>query len=146
MSGVLTWAHHQGPPMAPAMASAVIERISRGSHKVLIARIPTAPYEGRWTFPNGPIDPGEPPEAALRRALRSLLGMRVRIICSQPPFDRAWDEVMCRWRFFFCDGTGSEMDNRYFSEIRWVPRATLSEYDFDPASQQVVDWLLEDPT
>ena len=126
------------------MASAVIDRISHGPPEVLIAKIPTAPYEGRWTFPNGPIEEGEAPQAALRRALRSLLGMRVRIVCSQPPFDYSWDRVLCRWRFFFCDGTGSEVGNRYFSEVRWVPRATLREYDFDPVSQQVVDWLLED--
>jgi len=126
------------------MAGAVIERITRGTHEALIARIPTDPYQGLWTFPNGPIDQGEAPEAALGRALRCLLGMKVRIICSQPPFDRAWDDVLCRWRFFFCDGAGSEIHNQYFSEIRWVPRPCLREYDFDPASQQIVDWLLED--
>lgn len=125
------------------MASAVIDRVRRGTREILITRIPTAPYEGRWTFPNGPIERGEAPETALRRALRHLLGLDVRVVCSQPPFDQPWDRVLCRWRFFFCDGTGSEIDNHYFSEVRWVPRATLSEYDFDPVSQRVVDWMLE---
>jgi len=134
------------PPEPPAMAAAVVDRTRDGFPEVLIAKIPTPPYEGRWTFPNGPIDEGEPPESALRRALRSLLRMSVHVICSQPPFDHQWDDVLCRWRIFFCDGTGSEMDNQYFTEIRWVPRITLSEYDFDPVSQQVVDWLLEEPT
>ena len=128
----------------PAMASAVIARARQGTTEVLIAKIPTAPYEGRWTFPNGPIEDGETPEVALRRALRSLLGISVRIVCSQPPFDQPWDEVLCRWRFFFCEGTGCKVHNEYFSQIRWVTRATLREYDFDPASQRVVDWMIED--
>jgi ADP-ribose pyrophosphatase YjhB (NUDIX family) len=126
------------------MVSAVIDRVSQRVPEVLIARIPVPPYAGRWTFPCGPLEDGESPEGSLRRALRSLLGMNVRIVCGQPPFDRAWDDVMCRWRFFFCDGTGSKVQNRYFLEVRWVPRATLREYEFDPVSQQVVDWILED--
>ena len=128
----------------PTMASAVIDRRRHGMLEVLIGKIPTAPYEGRWTFPNGPIQGAEPPEAALRRALRSTLGLSVRVVCSQPPFDHAWDDVVCRWRFFFCDGGGGEVDNKYYSEVRWVPRAALCEYEFDPVSQQVVSWLLED--
>lgn len=126
------------------MASGVVERTARGAREVLIAKIPTPPYKGRWTFPSGPIEEGEAPEAAVRRALISTLGLRVRIVTGQPPFDHAWDEVTCRWRFFFCDATGNEVHNVYFSEVRWIPRGALREYDFDPVSQQVVDWLLEE--
>lgn len=129
----------------PAMAAAIIERTNRGAAEVLIAKIPTEPYQGKWTFPNGPIEPGEAPEEALRRALHSLLDVQVRIVCGQPPFDLPWDEVMCRWRFFFCEATGAKVHNQYFAATRWVARATLREYDFDPVSQQVINWLLQEP-
>lgn len=129
----------------PAMASAVIHRTRQGTREVLIGKIPTAPYEGRWTFPGGPVEEGESPEAAVRRTLHGLLAINVRVVCGQPPFDQPWDQVMCRWRFFFCEATACKVHNEYFAQIRWVPEAALREYDFDPVSQRVVDWMLEQP-
>jgi hypothetical protein len=37
-----------------------------------------------------------------------------------------------------------EANNRHYEEVRWVPRQSLLEYEFEPVSQQVVDWLLEE--
>lgn len=134
-------ARRTGPPV---MVGAIIDRVSHGVIETLIARIPTPPYEGCWTFPSGPADAGEAPEAALRRMLHATLGVSLRIICGQPPIDLPWDDVLCRWRFFFCDATGSEVASRYYSEVRWVRRPDFREYDFDPVSQQVAAWLLDD--
>ena len=61
----------------------------------------------------------------------------------QPPFDQSYDDVLYRWRFFFCDGTGCRLHNDYYAQIRWVPEAALREYEFDPVSQRVVDWMLD---
>lgn len=131
-------------PHPPVMTAAVITRKGQGTEEVLIGKIPADPYKGLWTFPAGPVEEGEMPEVALRRALRSLLNMRVEIICGQPPFDQPWDDVTCRWRFYFCNGAGSTVDNQHFAEVRWVPRGDLREYDFDPVSLQVARWMLEE--
>jgi 8-oxo-dGTP pyrophosphatase MutT (NUDIX family) len=130
----------------PPMASAVIHRTRQGTREVLIGKIPTEPYEGRWCFPSGPIEEGEAPEAALRRVVQNLIGISVRVVWGQPPFDQEWDDVTCRWRFFFCETTDSRVHNDYFAQIRWVPEGALREYDFDPVTQRVVDWMLETPT
>jgi 8-oxo-dGTP diphosphatase len=129
----------------PIMVSAVVDRSRQGMLETLIGKIPTPPHDGKWTFPSGPAEQGETPESALRRTLERLLGIKVRIVCAQPPFDHTWDEAMCRWRFFFCDGSGCEVKNEHYLEVRWVPRASLREYDFDPVSQQVANWLLSEP-
>jgi len=128
----------------PVMVGAIIDRVRHGVVETLIAKIPSSPYEGRWSFPNGPADPAESPEAALRRTVYNALGMQVRVICGQPPVDMPWDQVMCRWRFFFCDASDCEPENHYYSEVRWVRRPDFREYEFDPVSQQVADWLLDD--
>jgi 8-oxo-dGTP pyrophosphatase MutT (NUDIX family) len=133
-------ARQQTPPV---MASGVVEQVREGTREVLIGRIPSAPYEGKWTFPSGPVESGEPPESALRRAMESLLGMPVDVKFGQPPFDSTWDEVLIRWRYFFCQGRASDVHNTHFSEVRWVSIGSLQEYEFDPPAQQVVDWLLE---
>lgn len=127
------------------MAAAVIDRTRGGMREVLIGKLPDAPYAGLWCFPFGPIEQGEMPEPALRRSLRTMLGINVRIVCAQPPFDQTFDDMTFRWRFFFCEASGEKMHNMYFDQVRWVPRASLREYDFDPVSRHVVDWILEDP-
>ena len=124
------------------MACGVVEQLRLGAREILIGRIPGPPYEGRWTFPGGPVERGEAPEAALRRAMESLLGLKVEVRSGQPPFDLAWDDVVMRWRFFFCQAVG-EVRNTHYGEVRWIPPGALREYEFDPAAQQVVDWLLE---
>jgi ADP-ribose pyrophosphatase YjhB (NUDIX family) len=127
----------------PVMACGVIEQTRDGMREVLICRIPNEPYQWKWTFPGGPVERGEAPEAALRRALESLLGLKVEIRFGQPPFDLSWDDVLMRWRFFFCEGREEDVQNTHFAEIRWERVGSLREYEFDPVAQQVVDWLLE---
>lgn len=127
----------------PVMACAVVEQTRDGMREVLIGRIPNQPYKGQWTFPGGPVERGEAPEAALRRALECLLGLKVEVRFGQPPFDLPWDDVMMRWRFYFCEGRAEDIRNTHFSEVRWVQLGSLREYEFDPVAQQVVDWLLE---
>ena len=126
------------------MSCGMIEQTRLGVREVLIGRIPSPPYENKWTFPGGPVEQGEAPEAALRRALESLLGMKAIIHRGQPPFDQPWDGVTLRWRYFFCEGREADVHNHHYAEIRWVPVGSLREYDFDPVAQQVVDWMLED--
>jgi len=125
------------------MACGVVEQTRKGMREVLIGRIPAAPYEGQWTFPGGPVERGEAPEAALRRAMDSLLGLQVEIRTGQPPFDHAWDDVVMRWRYYFCEARAADTANRHYAEIRWVPVPSLREYEFEPVAQQVVDWILE---
>lgn len=127
------------------MACGVVEQHRDGVREVLIGKIPVAPYQGKWTFPGGPVERGEAPEEALRRALDSLLGMSALIRVGQPPFDQLWDGVNLRWRYFFCEGRASDVHNSHFEEVRWVPTGALCEYEFDPVAQQVVDWMLEEP-
>ena len=43
----------------PVMVGAIIDRVRHGVVETLIAKIPSSPYEGRWSFPNGPADPAE---------------------------------------------------------------------------------------
>jgi 8-oxo-dGTP diphosphatase len=130
-----------GPPM---MACAIIEHTREAQRETLIAKLTRDPYVGKWTFPGGAGEPGEAPEVSLRRLLREQLGLNVEIIYGQPPFDQEYDGLEYRWRFFFCDATGQAINNKYYEEVRWVPRATLREYDFEPVSQRVVDWMLEE--
>ncbi len=125
------------------MTRAVIESAPAGQRQVMICKLASPPHAGKWTFPGGPVSDGETPEAALRRLLQERLGLKVKILYGQPPFDAEWEGTTHRWRFYFCEGLAGPLNNRHYQEVRWVLRPTLQEYEFDPVSQKVVDWLLE---
>ncbi|HNQ22222.1 MAG TPA: NUDIX domain-containing protein [Phycisphaerae bacterium] len=109
---------------------------------VLIVRCPAeAAVPRQWLFPRGPVQPGEAPEAALRHLLHEQLGLRVEIVVGQPPLVAMLDGEEVELRYFFCGiATGTPQAGPY-AEFRFVSRLHLAEYDFDPASAEVAQWL-----
>jgi 8-oxo-dGTP diphosphatase len=127
-------------PSRRLYAAAIIER---PDNRVLIA-LPTdmAESDRRWQFPRGHIEAGESPEAAIRRVARQQLGVGVEIVVGQPPLLARLEDAEAKLRYFFCGITTGEAQAGPYAEIRWVLRPHLQEYDFDSASQQVADWLV----
>jgi hypothetical protein len=97
----------------------------------------------QWFFPRGPVRTDESPEAAMRRIALETLGIHVEVVVGQPPLIQAIDGVEVELRYVFCGINSGEPIRGAYPEIRWLPKGQLREYDFDPASQTVVDWLIE---
>lgn len=96
----------------------------------------------RWQFPRCAVAPGETPEAAMRRFVSEELHMPVEVIEGRPPLVCQVDGSEIELRYLFCEPVGDDPSSGPFAEIRWVPKAHLREYDFDSASEPVVDWML----
>ena len=126
-------------PIRPRYVAAIIER---ADNHVLIA-LPRDTGENRqWMFPRGLADPKESAEAAMRRIAPEQLGLFVELVIGQPPFLCEIAGHPAEVRYFFCGLAGEDATPGHYSEIRWIPRAHLREYDFDDASKVVVEWLL----
>lgn len=126
-------------PDRPRFAAAIIER---ADNHILIA-LPFRQEPSRlWILPRGLANPGESAEAAMRRIAREQLGLFVELVIGQPPVPWEIDGKSAEVRYFFCGVSGGEAGNGPYSEIRWVPRAHLREYDFDAPCKTVVEWLL----
>jgi ADP-ribose pyrophosphatase YjhB (NUDIX family) len=126
-------------PTRPRYAAAIIERTD---NHVLIALPPETEQTRKWTFPRGLADPKESVEAALRRIALEQLGIIVELVIGQPPLLCDIDGRSCEIRYFFCGVSSGDAKPGPYSEIRWVTRAHLREYDFDDPSKAVVEWLL----
>jgi 8-oxo-dGTP pyrophosphatase MutT (NUDIX family) len=119
--------------------------IERDDNHILIA----LPWEEAassrlWQFLRGVVEEGESPEAAMRRVAREKLGLTVEIIVGQPPFTCTIDGSEVELRCFFCGVSTGETDPGPYSEVLWIPKIHLREYDFDGPSRPVVKWLLGD--
>ncbi len=126
----------------PRVAAAVIVHEGR----VLIAKRKTGdPFEGRWEFPGGKIDPGESPEQALRRELREELGVETEIgmfLCAFPVRqpDLRIDLLAFRTRILSGDIRCHDHD-----EIRWIDPEDLRRFDLTDPDRLVVETLFPVP-
>ncbi len=123
----------------PLYAAAIIER---ADNHILVA-LPTNTEPARqWIFPRGLAEPNESAEAAMRRIARDQLGLFVELVIGQPPFMTEVDGIRSEIRYFFCGVAGGDPRPGPYSDIRWVQRSQLREFDFDEPSKAVVEWLL----
>lgn len=130
------------PAKVPPMdARAIIERVN----DVLLVRLRDDQlFPGLWTFPGGPVAPGDSPEIALRSHLREWLGVQVELFVGQPPFLFDVQGTTVTFRYYVCVILAGEPHAKYWPEYQWVRKARLREFDFEPQAKQVADWLMED--
>jgi ADP-ribose pyrophosphatase YjhB (NUDIX family) len=120
--------------------AAIIER----SDSHLLIALPKEQEDSSrlWQFPRGPADRRETPEAAMRRIAKEKLGVTVEIVSGQPPIVWETNAREVELRYFFCSVSTGEAKPGPYAEVLWIPKAHLREYDFDPASKPVAEWLL----
>lgn len=121
------------------VAAAIIEN-EKG--QILIARRgPGKSLAGMWEFPGGKLEPGESPEACLKRELQE--EMRIAI----EPYERFavnehdYGTVRIRliaYRATFVGGAVTLADH---DEYRWAAPGELHEYRWAPADVPIVERL-----
>ncbi len=123
------------------VTAAVIEKDGR----VLIAQRKSGDaLAGKWEFPGGKLEPGETPEACLRRELKEEFGVETEIgdfICSSEFEYRHFHIELLAYRARHISG---KFELRDHAAIAWVPPADLLKYDLASADIPVVKALSSD--
>ena len=119
----------------------VVAAIIRDGDSVFATQRGYGPYKDGWEFPGGKIEPGESPEAALRREILEELDteiavgkMLMRVQYDYPDFHL---DMQCFW------ATVVEGDLRLkeHEAARWLPLTDLWQVDWLPADRLVVEEL-----
>lgn len=99
-------------------------------------------FPGKWEFPGGKIEPGEKPEAALRRELFEELGITAEIGSELWRTDHQYPGYApVRLLFFSVWSYSPVPENRVFQQVLWVPLRDLMRYDFLEADRPLVERL-----
>ena len=129
-------------PRHPVIVAGIIER--HDNHVLIALPAQEGTASRLWQFPRGPVQDDESPEAGMRRICRDAIGLTIEVVVGQPPLHSEINGKEYELRYFFCGLASGEAEPGPYQEIRWVSHAHLREYDFDPPSQPVVDWVLQE--
>jgi 8-oxo-dGTP diphosphatase len=121
------------------VVAAVIEREGR----ILICqRRADQPHPGKWEFPGGKVEPGEPPEHAIYRELREELGIHAYVDAEITRYEYTYPgRKPILLIFYRVKEFSGEMETEIFAQTRWERRDRLPRYDFLEADLDFVKQL-----
>lgn len=122
------------------VAAALID----GDGRVLVQqRPPGKPMAGLWEFPGGKVDPGETPEAALRRELEEELGLKIDQSCLAPAVfasESLGDRHLILLLYVLRKWPGVP-EARHATALRWLRPVALHGIDMPPADRPLIGLL-----
>jgi 8-oxo-dGTP diphosphatase len=113
-------------------------------NRVLIAQRPAGKsMAGLWEFPGGKVEPGEKPEAALRRELMEELSIDVCETCLAPfTFaSHAYADFHLLMPLYLCRQWDGVIAAREGQTVAWVRARNLVDYPMPPADLPLIPWL-----
>ena len=130
----------RGKPLLLVAACALVDSDGR----VLLARRPEGKkMAGLWEFPGGKMDPGETPEAALKRELKEELGIDVSRACLAPfTFaSHAYETFHLLMPLYLCRRWKGAVSALEGQTLAWVTPDKLAEYPMPAADRPLVPLL-----
>ncbi|MCR5004621.1 MAG: (deoxy)nucleoside triphosphate pyrophosphohydrolase [Clostridiales bacterium] len=119
----------------------VVAAVIRDSDSVFTTQRGYGPYKDGWEFPGGKIEPGESPEAALRREILEELDTEIAvgepIIRVQYDYPEFHLDMQCFWASVL---TG-DLRLKEHEAARWLLLEDLWQVDWLPADRVVVECL-----
>ena len=130
--------------MTPNVSRIIVTAaVVRRGDRYLVTRRPGGVHlEGFWEFPGGKCEPGESPEAALRREIDEELGADVRVGRKILEVAHEYPDRGVELHFFDCELIGEPVA-RLGQEVRWVAASELDTLEFPPADAELIRILGE---
>jgi 8-oxo-dGTP diphosphatase len=118
----------------------VVAAVARRGDAILVTRRPDRPGQpGKWEFPGGKVEPGEPEEVALARELREELGCDAAVGALLLRHRHHYPDLDVELAFYACAlDAAAKPAPLGVAEIAWARVGTLASYDFLEADRAVL--------
>jgi A/G-specific adenine glycosylase len=116
----------RGPRRAPRAVEAVAALLVRHGRALAVRRPPRGLLGGLWELPGGDLEPGEAPEAGLRRLVLERVGLRALRPRAAGSLEHAFTHRHLRLHLYRCDTGPGRVRLGGFDAHRWLaPEAIL---------------------
>jgi len=113
--------------------------------KILVDRRPAdGLLGGLWEFPGGKIEPGETPEACVKREIQEELGIEVSVGKHLITVDHAYTHFKVSLHVYYCSHIAGEPQPIACEEIRWVTIDELDQLPFPTANVKIIEAIQAD--
>ena len=119
----------------------VVAAVIREGDRVFATQRGYGPYKDGWEFPGGKIEPGETPEAALRREIREELDTDIRVGKKLTQVEYDYPEFHLSMGCYDCAVESGHLTLKEHESARWLRAAELDTVDWLPADREVVSLL-----
>lgn len=99
-----------------------------------------------WEFAGGKVEPGETKEQALIRECREELGVQVAVDEEFTQVTHVYPDLTVHLTVFHARITGGTVQKLEHHDIRYITPEEISNYDFCPADQVILQKLIQEET
>ena len=112
--------------------------------RFLICRRPAGKARAHlWEFVGGKVEPGEAPEAALRRECREELAVTLRVGDVFMEVTHQYPDLTVHLTLFHASILQGEPQMLEHHDIRYITPAEIPQYDFCPADEVILQRLIQ---
>lgn len=112
------------------------------NQQVLIAqRASSDKLADKWEFPGGKIEPGESPQACLKREIKEELDVNIEVLDFFAESIYTYPTGTIKLLAYWCKWISGDFSLKVHNQINWIKQHELDLYDFAPADIPLAEKL-----
>ena len=116
----------------------VVAAIIRKGDKIFATQRGYGDFKDGWEFPGGKMEPGETPEAALKREIREELSAAINVDSFVCTVDYDYPAFHLTMHCYLCTLVGEALHLNEHEAARWLTKEELDSVKWLPADEIVI--------
>ncbi len=119
----------------------VVAALIRDGDKILVTQRGYGEYKDFWEFPGGKIEPGETPEAALKREIKEELATEIDVNEYVGTVDYDYPDFHITLLLYLCSMVSGSLELLEHESAKWLLASELDTVSWLPADLEIIPKL-----